>query len=101
VDSLDEGSLTDIRVKGDSVAFTVKSEDGTAHDFTANFQSLPGRATLECTSSSIRGLAKANGKLAASATLPKAIAAAGRCVAVDLDWVCEVEGDGEVTVLQF
>lgn len=64
-------------------------------EFTASFSgpSLPCPAALACTGPA-RGLAKANGRLASGATLGRAVAAAGRCAGVDLDWVMECEDDG-------
>ena len=95
-ESLEDESLSAVTVEGPTARFTVNSEDGSAHTFAATFQgdALPGPASLACTSGTVRGLAKANGKLTAHSTLAKAVAAAGRCVAVDLDWVCEAEEAG-------
>lgn len=95
--SLEEESLSPIVVDGSIARFTVQGEDGTAYSFTATFEGSapPCPAHLACTSGNARGLAKANGKLATRSTLTRAVAAAGRCVAVDLDWVVEAEeGEG-------
>ncbi|KAL4444357.1 hypothetical protein ABPG75_012094 [Micractinium tetrahymenae] len=94
-DSLEEESLSTIEVEGAVARFTVRAEDGTAYPFSATFlgSSLPCAASLSC-SRTVRGLDKANGKLGAHSTLTRAVAAAGRCVAVDLDWVAEAEADG-------
>jgi hypothetical protein len=91
--SLEDESLSSLTVSGSAASFTVRADDGTAFGFVATFTgaSLPCPASLACTSGSVRGLAKANGKLCAKSTLAKAVAAAGRCVAVDLDWVAEAE----------
>lgn len=89
-DSLEEDTLSRVSVSGSAATFTVTAE-AKAYDFSAAFSG--DTATLTC-SSSVRGLAKANGKLAAKASLARAVAAAGRCVAVDLDWVQEAEKDG-------
>ncbi|PSC72558.1 baculoviral IAP repeat-containing 6-like isoform X2 isoform A [Micractinium conductrix] len=95
VDSLGEESLSAVTVEGSAARFTVSGEDGEQWAFAALFagSSLPCAATLTCAGDGVRGLAKANSKLAARTTLARAVAAAGRCVAVDLDWVCEAEGD--------
>jgi hypothetical protein len=89
-DSLEEDTLSPVSVSGSVATFTVTAE-GKAYDFSATFSGES--ATLTC-STSVRGLAKANGKLAAHASLARALAAAGRCVAVDLDWVHEAEEHG-------
>lgn len=92
-ESLEEEGVSEIKVAGPVASFTVTTEDGTAYPFTATFKEH-GAASLACPSRAPRGLAKANGKLAAKSSLAKAVAAAGRCVAVDLEWVFEAEGDG-------
>ena len=95
--SLEDESLSTVTVSGLAASFTVQADDGTAYSFVATFTgaSLPCPASLACTRGSVRGLAKANGKLGAKSSLAKAVAAAGRCVAVDLDWVAEAEEAGE------
>ena len=94
--SLEDESLSSVTVSGPAAIFTVQADDGTAYSFAATFTgaSLPCPASLACTSGSVRGLAKANGKLAGRSSLTRAVAAAGRCVAVDLDWVAEAEAAG-------
>lgn len=91
--SLEDESLSAVTVSGLAASFTVTADDGTAHRFVATFTgaSLPCPASLACSSPSVRGLAKANSRLGAKSSLAKAVAAAGRCVAVDLDWVAEAE----------
>ncbi len=93
--SLEEESLSRIEVEGGVARFTVRSEDGTAYLFSATFLGslLPCGASLAC-SRTVQGLDKANGKLGVSSTLTRAVAAAGRCVGVDLDWVAEAEAEG-------
>lgn len=93
--SLEEESLSPIEIEGPAARFTVRSEDGTAYPFVAVFlgSSLPCGASLSC-SRTVKGLIKANGKLGAHSTLTRAVAAAGRCVGVDLDWVAEAEAEG-------
>ena len=94
--SLEDESLSSVTVSGSAASFNVRGDDGMAYTFVATFAgaSLPCPASLACTSGSVRGLAKANGKLGAKSSLAKAVAAAGRCVAVDLDWVAEAEEAG-------
>lgn len=93
-DSLEEESVSPIVVSGSEARFSVRGEQGSL-DFTATFSgaSLPCPAVLACKGQA-RGLAKANARLAGGATLGRAVAAAGRCVAADLDWVTECEDDG-------
>lgn len=95
-DSLEEESLSPVEVEGSQARFTVTADDGSSYTFTASFTgpAMPSAASLACSSGSVRGLAKANSKLAATSSLSRAIAAAGRCVSVDLDWVTEAEADG-------
>lgn len=93
-ESLEETSLSPIAITecGTAARFDVRSEDGaTSYAFTATFADN-GSATLACRNGA-RGLAKANAKLG-TATLPKAVVAAGRCVAVDVSWVKEALEDG-------
>ena len=86
-DSLEDDTVSEVTVEGATALFTVQTADGSRYAFTASFGDRG--TTLRCTSGTVRGLAKANSKLAACGTLQRAVAAAGRCVAADLDWVCE------------
>lgn len=101
-ESLDEQCLSEITVEGAEggalARFSVRAEDGGETRFTATFSgsSLPAPCVLAVAGgAAARGLARANGRLAAGAGLAKAVAGAGRAVGVDLDWTAEAEGDGE------
>ena len=87
--SLEDDTVSEVTVEGCTARFTVQAADGSQYAFTASFGDRG--TTLRCTSGSVKGLAKANSKLAACSSLQRAVAAAGRTVAadLDLDWVLE------------